>query len=51
MNQEDWIGSPEPRPFKDIRNQRDSVASQKATLLLRLGELINRIPQNIRDGG
>jgi hypothetical protein len=53
MKQIDWVNEgQEPRkPFKDIRNQRDSVAEEKARLLLELGELINKAPPKLMTGG
>lgn len=35
-------------PFRDIRNQRDSVAEEKARLCLELGKLVNRVPEHIK---
>ena len=37
-------------PFVDIRNQRDSVAEQKAVCLKELGELLRRVPVSVRNG-
>lgn len=51
MSQVDWVGEQPRKPFKDIRNQRDSTAEEKAKLLLALGELINTIPPKIKGGG
>lgn len=47
----DAFDPPAPKPFVDIRNQRPSVAEQKATLCMQLRELCNRPPQKIIDGG
>lgn len=43
----DLFGSVEtpPRVFKDIRNQRESVAEEKARLSLELHELLKRTPR------
>lgn len=38
------------KPFKDIRNQRDSVAEQKAELCLQLKRLGSTVPDAIRGG-
>lgn len=38
------------KPFKDIRNQRDSVAEQKAELCLQLKRLVNTVPDSVRSG-
>lgn len=47
----DLFGFEAPRrAFKDIRNQRPSVAEQKAELAMQLRTLCLRIPQTIRDG-
>lgn len=51
MEQLDWVSTAPARPFKDIRNTRPSVAQQKAEMLLRLGDLINKIPPNVKGGG
>lgn len=52
MNQIDWIGSTaKPRAFKDIRNQRPSVAEEKARLCLELGNLTQRVPASIMAAG
>lgn len=37
--------------FVDIRNQRNSVAEEKACLLRQLGDLINRVPPSVASGG
>jgi hypothetical protein len=42
--------APAAPPFRDIRNTRPSVAEEKATLALRLGELIKRAPKRIASG-
>ena len=48
----DWIGAVDGRPqFKDIRNQRASVAETKAQRVLELGRLIAAIPPHIKSGG
>ena len=53
LNQLDWVGgaggAPEQK-FKDIRNQRTSVAEQKAHLCKRIGELCNKVPAKIANG-
>jgi S-adenosylmethionine synthetase len=36
--------------FKDIRNQREAIAKQKAELLLQLGRLINKPPPGVVNG-
>lgn len=47
----DLFGFSSPsKPFKDIRNQRDSTAEKKAALKLELGRLIDRVPPSVRDG-
>lgn len=47
----DLFGYAPPRPvFKDIRNQRDSVAETKATLCLQLAELCRKAPASICSG-
>jgi len=54
MNQIDWVGSAAAtaaKPFKDIHNQRPSVAEEKARLCLELGSLINKVPARVRQGG
>lgn len=48
----DWIGAVDGKPqFKDIRNQRPSVAEEKAHKALQLGRLCNAIPPQIKAGG
>lgn len=48
----DWVGSvPGGQPFKDIRNQRPSVAEEKAEKALQLGRLCLAIPPQIKSGG
>lgn len=37
-------------PFRDIRNQRDSVAEEKAMLVLQLNELAKRVPASVNAG-
>lgn len=52
-SQIDWVTPAQTanvRPFRDIRNQRQSVAEQKAELSLTLGRLCARVPPSIRDG-
>ena len=51
MQQTDWVGDKSPRAFKDIRNTRESSASEKARLCLELGELCKKIPGAIKSGG
>lgn len=52
MRQVDFFASqPDSRPeFRDIRNTRPSSAEEKAILLLRLGELIRRVPPSVANG-
>ena len=51
MNQVDWVGSAAlPKPFRDIRNQRDSVAEEKARLSLELHDLLARVPMVAKNG-
>jgi len=51
VKQNDWVGDlPPPRPFKDIRSTRPSVAEEKAQLCLELGALCHAVPAAIRDG-
>lgn len=50
MSQLDWVGDVKERAFRDIRNQRTSVAEQKAHLCKRIGELCNKVPQKIANG-
>jgi len=38
------------RAFRDIRNQRPSVAEEKAALCLTLGELCRKVPLSICNG-
>lgn len=51
MSQIDFVGAPDPAPFRDIGNTRDSTAEEKARLCLRLGNLIKSIPPRIKTGG
>jgi hypothetical protein len=52
MNQIDWVGGGvAPKLFRDIRNQRESVADQKARLCLQIGALCAQIPEEIKRGG
>lgn len=37
-------------PFKDIANQRPSVAEEKAILAKQLNELVKVVPQSVRSG-
>jgi len=48
----DWVGAPhsDSRPFRDIRNQRPSVAEQKAALALELGRLLTKPPASVVNG-
>lgn len=39
-----------PAPFKDIRNQCESVAEEKARLCMELNRLLQTPPQIARDG-
>lgn len=41
MEQLDWVGG-----FKDIRNQRDAVAEEKAVLCKQIGSICNKVPKN-----
>ena len=51
MRQEDWVGSLPPRkPFKDIGNQRGTVAEEKARLCLLIGERCNKVPPSVTQG-
>lgn len=47
----DAFDPPAPRPFVDIRNQRPSVAEQKAALCMQLRALCNHPPQSVVSGG
>ena len=49
MSQLDWVGDPPRKAFKDIGNQRPSVAEEKAILAKELGELARRIPPACAD--
>jgi len=50
--QTDFIGGlPPPAPFRDIRNTRPTVASEKAERLLELGRLITTVPGSVKTGG
>lgn len=51
MQQLDWVGEPQRKPFKDIRNTRESSAEEKARLALELGEMCNKCPASIKNGG
>lgn len=51
--QTDWVGggiNRAPKPFKDIRNTRESVAQEKARLCLELGALIKHPPPAVING-
>jgi len=49
---QDAFEAPAPQKrFADIRNQRNSVAEEKAYLLRQLGDLINRVPPSVASGG
>lgn len=51
MSQQDWVtGEPQRPPFKDIRNQRDAVAEEKATLCRLIGHACNRPPSTVVNG-
>lgn len=51
MNQIDFIGGGSvPKPFRDIRNTRPTVAEEKATLCLELGRLCSAVPPRVRNG-
>ena len=51
-SQLDWVGeTAAPQQFKDIRNQRPSVAEEKAEKALQLGRLCLAIPPHIKSGG
>lgn len=44
----DLFGFEYPQPaFADIKNQRDSVADEKATLIYQLNALVKRVPASI----
>ena len=52
MEQTDWVGDAlKAKIAKDIRDQRDAVAAEKARLCLRITELCRTIPQKLRSGG
>jgi hypothetical protein len=43
------LATPPPRaPFRDIRNQRDTVAEEKAELCAVLNRLLRSVPASIR---
>ena len=52
MNQTDWVGAPEvaAKPFRDIRNTRESVAEEKARLAMELGLLLKKPPACVING-
>ncbi len=52
MNQTDWVGAPaaESRPFKDIRNTKETVAEEKARLCMELGQLLKKPPAKVVNG-
>ncbi|GHC72794.1 hypothetical protein GCM10007320_08910 [Pseudorhodoferax aquiterrae] len=47
MNSDLFGYTPPLTPFKDIRNQRDSVAEEKAVLCARLNAMLRRAPRSI----
>lgn len=49
--QQDWVGSEPQELFRDIRNTRPSTAEEKAVQLMRLGEMVTKIPEHIKSGG
>ena len=51
MKQLDWVGDVKEKPFKDIRNQRDAIAEEKARLCLLIKERCNKAPKSIMSGG
>jgi hypothetical protein len=51
VQQIDWIGAPQRKPFKDINNTRESTAQEKARLALELGNICNTCPASIKSGG
>jgi hypothetical protein len=51
MQQLDWVGEPQRKPFKDIRNTRETSAEEKARLALQLGVMCNTCPPSIKSGG
>jgi hypothetical protein len=52
MQQADWVGAPTAavKPFKDIRNTRESVAEEKARLVMELGWLFRSPPPSVVNG-
>lgn len=47
----DLFGHTEPQSvFKDIRNQRDVVAEEKARLCKKRNEIMRIVPPSVRDG-
>lgn len=47
----DLFGHAAPvKPFRDIRNQRDSVAEEKAVLCMQLRELVTKAPPKVLSG-
>lgn len=51
--QTDWVGggaSADPKPCKDIRNTRPTVAEEKAQLALELGRIISKCPVRVQNG-
>ena len=52
MEQTDWVGDArKAKVAKDIRDQRDAVAAEKARLCLRITELCRTIPPKLKTGG
>lgn len=47
MNADLFDYSPPAAPFKDIRNQRESVAEEKARLSLELNKLLKTPPRSL----
>lgn len=50
MSQLDFVGNLPQATFKDIRNQRESVAEQKARLCKQIGDICNKVPSQIANG-
>lgn len=50
MSQIDWIGDTPSKPFRDIRNQRPTVAERKAELALEIRTLALRPPPSVVNG-
>lgn len=51
MEQLDWVSEPKTRPFRDIRNTRDTTAQEKARLCLLIGKAMNTVPASLKSGG